>query len=313
MDRLLPLLLLGPLLVGGAAQAADETARRRVVFVAGEPSHGYGTHEFRAGTRLLADALSRSGLPIEVAVHERGWPAEREGWLEGADALVLYMDGGSAHPLLDHLDEVAAHVARGGGLLVMHYALEVPTGPASEAFRSWIGGFYEDRFSTNPVWRAELEVAGHPAARGVPAFAADDEWYFNLRLDTDAPGFRPLLRAVPDDEARENPTWPRTPHSSVLEARGRTEILAWTLERPDGGRGAGFVGGHFHWNWGRDDYRRLVLGTIAWVAGVPVPEGGVPSATPDFETLREGQDEREPWFFFDPDETRRRFELEPGD
>ncbi len=306
----LPLLALALPLAASLAHGASEDVPRRVVLVAGERSHGYGTHEFRAGARLLANALAESGLPLEVAVHEGGWPASAEGWLDGADALVLYMDGGAEHPVLAHLDDVEAHVARGGGLFVMHYALEVPTGPASEAFRRWIGGSYEDRFSTNPVWRAELEIADHPAARGVAAFAADDEWYFNLRLDTASPGFRPLLRAVPDDEARENPTWPRTPHSSVLDARGRTEILAWTFERPDGGRGAGFTGGHFHWNWGRDAYRRLVLNTIAWVAGAPVPEGGVPSPAIDFETLRANQDEREPWFFFDPEEIRRRFELD---
>ena len=55
---------------------------------------------------------------------------------------------------------------------------------------------------------------------------------------------------------------------------GRKEIVAWTFERPDGGRSFGFTGGHTHKNWGNEDFRRLVVNAILWSAGVEVPEGG---------------------------------------
>ncbi len=53
------------------------------------------------------------------------------------------------------------------------------------------------------------------------------------------------------------------------------EIVAWTTERPDGGRGFGFTGGHFHRNWGDADFRKLVLNALFWVAKVDVPASGV--------------------------------------
>ena len=53
--------------------------------------------------------------------------------------------------------------------------------------------------------------------------------------------------------------------------------MAWAAERPDGGRGFGFTGAHFHKNWGNDDFRKLVLNAIAWTAKANVPDTGIPS------------------------------------
>ena len=80
--------------------------------------------------------------------------------------------------------------------------------------------------------------------------------------------------------AREHDNRPDGPHSgnaAVREAvkRGEPQILAWACERPDGGRGFGFTGGHFHSLWGNDDYRKLVLNAILWTAKVEVPAAGV--------------------------------------
>ena len=51
----------------------------------------------------------------------------------------------------------------------------------------------------------------------------------------------------------------------------------WAVERPDGGRGFGFTGGHFHDNWANDDFRKAVLNALVWVAKVEVPPGGIES------------------------------------
>ena len=70
--------------------------------------------------------------------------------------------------------------------------------------------------------------------------------------------------------------------------------MAWAYERPGGGRGFGFTGGHFHWNWGCDSFRTVVLNGIVWTAGLEVPAGGVPSKTPSFEELLQNQDKPQP-------------------
>jgi hypothetical protein len=49
------------------------------------------------------------------------------------------------------------------------------------------------------------------------------------------------------------------------------------VERPDGGRGVGFTGGHWHRNWAIDDFRRVVLNAMVWTAGLEVPADGVKS------------------------------------
>ena len=54
--------------------------------------------------------------------------------------------------------------------------------------------------------------------------------------------------------------------------------MMWAVEREDGGRGFGFTGGHFHDNWSNDNYRKVVLNAMAWLAKANVPEQGIESA-----------------------------------
>ena len=50
-------------------------ADKRIVLIAGRPSHPPGMHEFRAGCLLFQKALS--GVPgITVEVYDMGWPAK---------------------------------------------------------------------------------------------------------------------------------------------------------------------------------------------------------------------------------------------
>ena len=51
--------------------------------------------------------------------------------------------------------------------------------------------------------------------------------------------------------------------------------MSWVVERKDGGRGFGFTGGHFHENWGNEDFRKFVLNALVWLAGMDVPATGV--------------------------------------
>ncbi len=76
--------------------------------------------------------------------------------------------------------------------------------------------------------------------------------------------------AVPPDGTRGT----RPPKSHP----GRDEIVAWAVERPDGGRGFGFTGGHVHTNWGNDNFRKLVLNALLWTAKADVPADGISSS-----------------------------------
>jgi hypothetical protein len=54
--------------------------------------------------------------------------------------------------------------------------------------------------------------------------------------------------------------------------------MMWAVERPDGGRGFGFTGGHVHNNWGDENFRKVFLNALLWIAKVEVPENGVASS-----------------------------------
>jgi len=55
-------------------------------------------------------------------------------------------------------------------------------------------------------------------------------------------------------------------------------VVAWAVQRKDGGRGFGTSTGHFFDNWRNDNYRKLILNAVVWSAGLPVPTGGVTSS-----------------------------------
>jgi hypothetical protein len=57
---------------------------------------------------------------------------------------------------------------------------------------------------------------------------------------------------------------------------GQKETVAWSWERPDGGRSFGFSGLHFHDNWRLAPYRRLVAQGILWTLKLPIPKEGLP-------------------------------------
>ncbi len=275
-------MLLGLALATFAAPAFGEDAK--IVLIAGRPSHGKGEHEFNAGCKLMAKCLKEvPGVnPVYVG---GGWPSD-ESVFDGAKAVVFFMDGGGGHPIIqgDHLARIKKLMDRGVGLVCMHYAVEIPKDKGGPEFLDWLGGYYESGFSTNPHWKAEIKsLPDHPIARGVKPFAVEDEWYFNMRFRPEMKGVTPILVARPSDETRKGASsYPRGPMKHIVEAKGRDEILCWAVERPDGGRGVGFTGGHFHKNFANDDFRTLVLNAIVWTARLEVPSTGIKSeVTPE--------------------------------
>jgi hypothetical protein len=252
---------------------------KKIVLLAGRPSHGPGDHEFNAGCLLMQKCLAN--VPgVDVEVYSMGWPKD-ESVLNSADAILIYADGGNGHPaiqgermqLLDRLSK------KGVGIGCAHYGVEVPKGDPGSALHRWIGGHYEHQYSVNPMWEPDFsDFPDHPVTRGVKPFQILDEWYFNMRWRKDMDGITPILSAKPSDDVREGPyVWPKGPYPHIMKDKGRTEVMMWVRERPDGGRGFGFTGGHRHVNWGNDNFRKVVLNALLWIAKVEVPPQGVVS------------------------------------
>ncbi|MFK7818975.1 MAG: family 16 glycoside hydrolase [Planctomycetaceae bacterium] len=267
-------------------------AKKKIVFIAGTKSHGYGSHEHKAGCMLLADALNKSGLPVETTVVTQGWPKD-ESVLDDADAIVIYCDGGGRHPFNKHLDRLKQLTARGTGIACIHYGVETVKGAPGKAFMNMTGGYFEPHWSVNPHWVADYKaLPKHPIANGVKPFAINDEWYYHMRFLDGMPGVTPILTDLPPETTlkRRDGAHSGNPHVRKAVANKEAQHMAWARQRPDAGRGFGFTGGHYHWNWGHNQFRKLVLNAIAWTAHLDVPEGGVKSSPVTLEELKANQD-----------------------
>ena len=160
--------------------SAREGETRRLLMIAGTPSHGPGDHEFNAGTTLLKKCLDRAGIPgLTTILQLNGWPKD-ESVFHGVHAIFLYCDGGGGHPFIqkNRLQLIGDLMKQGVGLMCAHYAVEVPKDRGGPEFKEWIGGYYEHQYSVNPIWVPRFEqLPDHPICRGVEPFAIrDGKW-----------------------------------------------------------------------------------------------------------------------------------------
>ena len=267
------------------ALAAD----KKIVLIAGKPSHGPGAHEHRAGCLLLQKCLA--GFPgVKVFVYDGGWPTKQvagqtvdnDAVLEDADAIVIYSDGGVKHPALggEHLATLGRQIKRGAGLGALHYAVEPTKEKGQAEWLDWIGGAFEINWSVNPHWDGNFKALPvHAVTRGVKPFTTNDEWYFNMRFRPGMKGVTPILSDVPPPSTMSRPDGAHSGNPGIRElvANQTPQHVMWVTENANGSRGFGFTGGHHHASWQKEDQRKLVLNAILWLAKVEVPKDGVVS------------------------------------
>ena len=165
------------------------------------------------------------------------------------------------------------------GIMFMHYGVHPTKEVGEKYYKPWTGGYFDDAFSVNPSWIAEMvPKKGHPVARGLSgSVKAFDEFYWNLNFDGQCQHCYPLATAIPTKKNMVTYGSSKFWNKQAADKLGTKQALLWCRDPEEGARGAGFVGGHYHRNWAIDDFRTLVLNTIAWVARVDVPKGGVSS------------------------------------
>jgi type 1 glutamine amidotransferase len=163
---------------------------------------------------------------------------------------------------------------RGVGFMAIHYAAFILSKKGGDHYLDWMGGYfdYENGAAANK-WYSKIETKEyavrpatptHPIVRGVRPFEVKEEYYFNMRFREPDARRVPILTFGSEDS-------------------DPASVVAWAVQRADGGRGFGYTGGHFHKNWQNENARRMVLNALLWTAKIEVPPGGVESTLPTDE------------------------------
>jgi type 1 glutamine amidotransferase len=285
--------LLASVLVGTLPHAAPPVAPKKIVLIAGKKSHGpegNGIHDYGWSVRLIKALLERSNVAqdLRVETHFGGWP-RNPGTLNDADAILIVSDGRDGH-----LFEEAPHLAtpervremdrlmkRGCGLMTFHFSTFAPEVYRKEVL-AWNGGYFQWEQDGKRAWYSairtleadvNLPTPRHPVTRGVAPFRVREEFYYNLRLATEAV---PLAR-VPELKGRAS------------EGKGADgNVVAWALQR-ERGRGFGTTCGHFYDNWKNENFRKLMLNGLVWSAGIEVPANGVETTFLTHEQIKKAE------------------------
>ena len=218
----------------------ERPRRLHVVLAAGSKDHGPGEHDYPAWRKRWSVLLATDpAIAVETA---EGWPSSQQ--LEAADVIVFY----SNNPGWDvgKAGELDSYLARGGGVVVIHYAVDGHEAVGALADRiglAWQGG--KSAFRHGPL-EVDFSRSKHPITRGLDKLRLVDESYWNLIGN---PASVEVLGTGIED--------------------GRPRPLFWTRTA---GKGRVFVSipGHFTWTFDDPLFRLLLLRGIAWTAGEPV-------------------------------------------
>ena len=264
------------LIIFSILNIAATNAQSKIVLIAGNKTHGPGEHEYVKTVRLLKVMLDKSGIKgLKTEVHFNGWPTDPT-TLDDASLILFYADGSDDKeehdPMItdDHWSVIKKQVSRGCGLAVLHYSTFAPQRFAAE-FMQWVGGYFDYESgkpgaSGSDAWYSAIKtetaivtpVLSHPITRGLTEFPLHDEFYFKIHFPEESGRLKPALTA------------------NIPGVKGE-QIVAWTIERKDGGRGFGFTGGHYYNNWENPAFRKFMLNALIWSANLPVPSNGVES------------------------------------
>jgi type 1 glutamine amidotransferase len=231
--------------------AAADPAPTRILLIASAPDHPWASHMYEHECKLLAKCLENTpGVNTETSL---GWPSDPK-QTEDIKAIVFYCKH-AGDILLDEARRAQCEriLKNGAGLTAIHWSTgaDVKFGPA---YLNLLGGWFNRAHSglkTGDAWLTKADPK-HPIGNGWKEWLIHDEFYLDLRFHEDA---KPLLTVKVDD---------------------REQIVGWTIERLDsnGGRSFGTTLGHFHDNFARGDFRRMLVNGILWTAHIEIPLEG---------------------------------------
>jgi putative heme-binding domain-containing protein len=210
----------------------------KVLLVAGPKDHGIDEHDYPLWKERWAKLLAMGeGISVRTA---EVWPSDAD--LAWADVAVWF----SANPgwTADRGKTLDAFLARGGGLVYLHWAINGQGAP--EELASRIGLASKPGFSKFRHGPLTLETKPeHPIMAAIKSPSFEDESYWDLVGDVN----KCEVLATSKEEGKDRP-------------------MIWVYEQGKG-RVVGCILGHYSWTFDDPFFRAIVLRAIAWSAHEP--------------------------------------------
>ncbi|TWT77370.1 Trehalose utilization [Posidoniimonas polymericola] len=226
------------LLAGSDATAPAKPLK--VLLVAGPKDHSTGEHDYPAWQKVWKPLLERT----PQTTVEDAWELPTEEQAADADVMVFYQRGRWDD---DRSFVIDPFLARGGGLVYIHWAVDGRGGEAEFAKRIGLASKGGSISYRHGLLHMDFSPgADHPIARNLDKVDFVDEAYWRLTGD---PSKLDLI--------------------GTSEEEGEPRPLFWTVER---GRGRVFVSipGHYMWTFDDPVFRALLLRGIAWAGRADV-------------------------------------------
>ena len=139
--------------------------RKKVVFVAGRPSHGRASTSTTPAAccwprsskkRRAEDCRSR-----RPSTRTAGRRIRRPSTTPTASSCTATAAADTSSTSIS--TRSTSWSKKGVGIVCIHYGVEVPKGPSGEKFLDWIGGYFEPNWSVNPHWTAKFDEVSRPS------------------------------------------------------------------------------------------------------------------------------------------------------
>jgi type 1 glutamine amidotransferase len=232
-------LLILALLLSVPVLASD--TKRLLIVGQGPDGHPPTTHEFMAGAHVLSELL-------------KPFPAVQTTVVDASE-IAMFISEGSMWMQKDaeRYSALKRLAARGGAIIAIHWSVGAKDAQYIQGQLDLLGATRGGEQRKYQKLEVDLKKPDpqHPILRGIGDMKVYDEFYYAL---DQVPGIHPLITANID---------------------GKDETAVWSWERKEGGRSFGFVMLHYHSNWQREDYRRMVVQGVLWTLKQNIPEGGV--------------------------------------
>ncbi len=223
---------------------------QRILLVATPHDHPYGTHTYLHKLKVVAACLEQQpNIETHVSLN---WPTDSE-WTRDLDAIVFHSSPAGDIVLTEPVrSQFKAMQAAGIGYTAIHWASGAEPERGDE-YLDLLGGWFHFGHSGLNTSERALESLNneHPVLKAWEPHSTTDEFYLRVKFHPDV---KPLLQVNVENE---------------------NHVVAWTLERKDGGKSFGTTLGHFHQNFENPAFRRMVTQGILWTLNRDIPEAGV--------------------------------------